>query len=69
MAYVYRADDGEFLNHALLRAGLAWHAAEFEDSNEQQALENEARANRVGLWAEPAPIKPRDWRDGVRNEL
>jgi len=67
VAYVYRDSDGEFLNHALLRAGLAWHATEYSDSEDQQALENEARAARVGLWSDPSPIGPSDWRDGVRN--
>jgi endonuclease YncB( thermonuclease family) len=53
---------------AQLTVGLAWHylgrqQAE-EDSLAYEFDETEARARRVGLWSEPDPIAPWDWRHG-----
>jgi endonuclease YncB( thermonuclease family) len=54
---------------AQLTVGLAWHylgkqQAE-EDSLAYEFDETEARARRVGLWSEPDPIAPWDWRHGL----
>jgi endonuclease YncB( thermonuclease family) len=53
---------------AQLTVGLAWHylgrqQAE-EDSLAYEFDETEARARRAGLWSEPDPIAPWDWRHG-----
>ncbi len=53
---------------AQLRAGLAWHYKRFEGEQpvEQRArdsaAEEEARARRVGLWSDPRPVPPWEWR-------
>jgi endonuclease YncB( thermonuclease family) len=51
--------DGEAMSHALLRAGLAWWNPRYapEDA-ELERLQNEARAARRGLWADPDPVPP-----------
>lgn len=44
----------EFLQLALLKAGLAWHTTKYYfDDAFMQRLEDTAKANRVGLWSEP----------------
>lgn len=51
-----------------LNAGMAWHNKEFEheqppqDRRRYAATEQQARAARVGLWAEPDPVPPWEWR-------
>jgi|GEM_PF-1649276 len=65
VAFVLLAN-GEFLQHELLRAGLAHHARKYSDSEEMQAMEDEAKRQRVGLWSDPNPIDPEDWRAGIR---
>ena len=57
---------------AQLTVGLAWHYLGRQQS-EQDSLayefdEVEARARRVGLWSEPAPIAPWDWRHGLAED-
>lgn len=53
---------------ALVGEGLAWHYKKYEneqplaDRLEYARLENEARAMRRGLWSDPAPIPPWEWR-------
>jgi len=51
-----------------LTVGLAWHYLgrhqDEEDSLAYEFDEMEARARRVGLWSEPDPVAPWDWRHG-----
>lgn len=64
--------DGRDANLALVVAGLAWHYKKYqrEQSEADRLLyalaEDEARARGLGLWRDPAPIAPWDWRAGVR---
>lgn len=53
---------GENLNKALVKAGLAWHYKKYSTDNSYAALEQEARKQRTGLWSEPNPIAPWEWR-------
>ena len=59
-------------NHAQLLAGMAWwyryYAKEQppEDRGRYESAEDEAKARRWGLWADPNPINPYDWRKGRR---
>ena len=59
-------------NHAQLLAGMAWwyryYAKEQppEDRGRYESAEDEARARGWGLWTDPDPINPYDWRKGKR---
>lgn len=55
-------EDGTNLNKELVKKGLAWHFTRFSSSKEYEALEKEARAHKVGLWADKNPIAPWEWR-------
>lgn len=54
--------DGRNLNTELVRAGLAWHYVKYSQDAQLAALETEARAAKRGLWADPQPVAPWDWR-------
>jgi endonuclease YncB( thermonuclease family) len=55
--------DGKVLNRELLRAGLAWWYKDYaKKETAYQELEAEARAARRGLWADPAPVAPWEYR-------
>ena len=59
-------------NHAQILAGMAWwyryYAREQspEDRGRYESAEDEAKARTWGLWADPKPINPYDWRKGKR---
>jgi endonuclease YncB( thermonuclease family) len=55
------------LNEELLKAGLAWHFKRYSDDGNLQSMEDQARANKIGLWQDNNPISPWDWRRGVRD--
>jgi len=55
--------DGTNLNHALVRAGLAWWYQRYAPGDrELERLEKSARENKRGLWADPDPLPPWEFR-------
>jgi len=54
---------GRTLNQELVRAGLAWWYKQYAAGDTVlQKLEEEARAAKVGLWVDPSPVAPWDFR-------
>ena len=49
------------VNTAMVKGGWAWYCKEVDSKNLATA-EEEARAAKAGLWADPHPIAPWDWR-------
>ena len=57
--------DGRLLNHELVREGMAWWFNKYAPADSELAwLESEARAARRGLWSQPNPVPPWEWRKG-----
>lgn len=60
--------NGRDVNLAQIAAGMAWHYKKYEreqSSNDRMlygAEELDARAARRGLWEDPQPVAPWDWR-------
>lgn len=54
--------DSTICNTQMLRLGLAWHYRRYSKSAEFQALEDEARREKRGLWADPNPLPPWEYR-------
>jgi endonuclease YncB( thermonuclease family) len=60
------------INLKIIQAGYAWHYKFFQDEQtpkNRQAYsdaEEQARLDNIGLWIEPDPIAPWDWRKGTR---
>ncbi len=64
IAWVYV--NGTCLNEELLKAGMAWHYKRYSSERHLAELEIETRQNKAGLWSDPHPIPPRDFRHGKR---
>lgn len=47
---------------SMVRSGMAWHFKRYSKDAGLAAAENAARAAKVGLWADPAPVPPWTWR-------
>jgi len=64
---------GQDANLEQVRKGLAWHYKKYE--REQEPLDRatysqaeiEARMGNRGLWSDPSPIPPWDWRKSKKN--
>ena len=50
------------LNKEMLKTGLAWHYKKYSKNAEYAQLENTARKNKAGLWADQNPIAPWNFR-------
>lgn len=66
--------DGRDANLEQVRAGMAWHYKEYQ--KEQSAADRVAYANaetaaqnqKSGLWVDPKPMPPSQWRHGGKDE-
>lgn len=58
---VFRSD-GMSLNQELVRAGYAWHYKKYSNDPILAELEEIAKFTNAGLWADPNPTAPWDWR-------
>lgn len=61
--------DGPSLNRELVKAGLAWWYRKYSKDSSLGDLEAEARLARRGLWADPHPIPPWEWRKAKQDEV
>ena len=58
--------EGTNANLEMVRSGLAWHYAKFSpDAIDFSRAEKEAREQKIGLWSQPNPTPPWDWRKGI----
>lgn len=55
---------GENINKEMVRAGYAWAFRKHLKDNEYLQLEEYARNHSLGLWSEPYPIYPSEYRHG-----
>ena len=60
--------DGQDICHQQIKAGFAWHYKKYQ--NEQQPVDRDAysaseiaaKSQKLGLWSEPSPVAPWDFR-------
>jgi endonuclease YncB( thermonuclease family) len=60
LAYIYIGN--VCINKQLLSLGMAWHYKQYNKDTELAKLEIEAREKKAGLWSQPNPTPPWDWR-------
>lgn len=53
---------GVNVNAEMVRQGMAWVYRQYATDRSLFALEDEARAGRRGLWADPSPVPPWQFR-------
>ncbi len=54
--------DGRSVNRELVARGLAWHFVKYSKSPFLTWLEKQARAKKLGLWQQSAPLSPWEFR-------
>lgn len=58
----------------MLTLGLAWWYRAYareqtpQERSQYEFAEREAKTKRVGLWADPEPVAPWDWRAALRQQ-
>ena len=60
--------DGQDICHEQIKAGLAWHYKKYQnqqplvDRDAYSASETAAKSEKLGLWSDPQPVAPWDFR-------
>ena len=55
--------DGTHVNHELVKQGWCWWYRKYNPGDHTlEELETEARETQRGLWADPYPVPPWEWR-------
>jgi endonuclease YncB( thermonuclease family) len=52
----------QIVNQEMIRQGMAWHFKKYSTDPIYANLELQARKNKIGLWKDPNPIPPWQWR-------
>jgi endonuclease YncB( thermonuclease family) len=58
--------NGVDVNRQMIATGNAWHYEDYSRDASLAALQSQAQAQRLGLWAQPAPVAPWDYRKSGR---
>ena len=58
--------DGIDMNRELVAQGLAWVFRGYSNDDVLLKLEAEAKKKGLGLWTDPNPVPPWEWRRGRR---
>jgi len=53
---------GDKINYLLVSYGFAWHYKKYSNDTILAQREAKARAVKIGLWGQPNPIAPWEWR-------
>lgn len=60
---------GVSVNEELIASGLAWQDPRYSKSLGIKALQQDAIKNRQGLWVDPSPVSPWEWRKNKKNRV
>lgn len=60
--------DGLNINKEMVRLGMAWHFKKYSNDKSYDKLEKEARAKKIGLWKDPNPVPPWEWRSSKKSK-
>ena len=61
LAYVY-SPEGKDVSLLMIHEGMAWHFTKYDNNDVYEAAQNLAKKAKRGLWADPSPVAPWDFR-------
>jgi len=56
------SSNGVDVNRKMIATGNAWHYVDYSRDTSLAALQSQAQSQRLGLWAQPSPVAPWDFR-------
>ena len=56
--------NGTSVNQEIVKNGYAWHYKQYSNDQILADLENSAKKMKIGLWSDPQPIPPWEFRNG-----
>ena len=61
LAYVY-SPEGKDVSLLMIHEGMAWHFTKYDNNEVYEAAQMVAKKAKRGLWADPSPIAPWEFR-------
>jgi endonuclease YncB( thermonuclease family) len=61
------SSNGVDVNRQMVATGNAWHYVDYSRDTSLAALQSQAQSQRLGLWAQPSPVAPWDFRKSGQN--
>jgi endonuclease YncB( thermonuclease family) len=58
--------NGADVNRQMVATGNAWHYADYSRDTTLATLQTDAQARRLGLWSQPEPVAPWDFRQTLK---
>ena len=52
----------KYLSAEIIRNGMGWHYKKYSKSEVLALYEQQARSRKIGLWMDPNPVYPSEWR-------
>jgi endonuclease YncB( thermonuclease family) len=59
---VVKTNSNIIVNQEMIKQGMAWHFKKYSKDETYANLEIDARKHKIGLWRDPSPIPPWEWR-------
>jgi micrococcal nuclease len=53
---------GKYLSAEIIKNGMGWQYKKYSTSQELAQFEQKARSKKIGLWTDPNPVYPSEWR-------
>lgn len=60
--------DAQEINLVMVQHGMAWHYSYYDKTELYAVAEREARRKKIGLWGDPNPVNPYDFRKRKRTQ-
>jgi micrococcal nuclease len=57
----------KYLSAEIIKNGMGWQYKRYSSSQELAQFEKKARSKKIGLWTDPHPIYPPEWRKTKKN--
>jgi micrococcal nuclease len=58
----------KYLSAEIIKNGMGWHYKKYSTSQELALFEKQARSLKIGLWMDPNPIYPSEWRKAKKKK-
>ena len=58
----------KYLSAEIIKNGMGWHYKKYSTSQELAQFEKQARSKKMGLWIDPNPIYPSEWRKAKKKK-
>lgn len=59
--------ENKYLSAEIIKKGMGWQYKKYSNSKELAKFEQQARSKKIGLWIDPNPIYPSEWRKAKKS--